>query len=237
MQRRTCCGLLVVVSLVCVGAAAADELDAVRRQIVRHWQKHRSMRARLTLSEETAAQGNKAVTEGSGTLEFVRKGPTVRYRRELSSTMLVEAGGQKMKFTSSLLEVFDGSYTYTLTEQVGLKTATKDKPNPRAVANVPAFLEHLAETGELKLLEEDSVEGHDAYVIAARPKRGRRGPEVVYYFSKADGVLLRQVVRRPDGEPGQVITYSDFEFDVEIDPQRFRFEPPPGVIVRDRTRD
>lgn len=221
----------------CGGPAQGEELAAVEKQIIKKSQKHRSMRAKVTITETTETQGNKATTNGEGSLELTRKGDAILYRSEVKSTMVIEAGGRTMKFDSNVLEIFDGNYTYRLAEQVGLKTATKSKRDPRSVADLRAFLKHLRTEGSLKLLEEDSVGGRDAYVIEVTPASRRPGQTVVYYFGKDDGVLLKQVVRGREGQPGRTTVYSDFEFDVKIDPKRFEFQPPKGVIVQDRTGD
>jgi outer membrane lipoprotein-sorting protein len=232
------CVLVLGAAALCAATVRAEDLASVEKDIIKKWQKHKSMRAKLNLSGGTEAEGNKAVTTGEGTFESVRKGDAVLFRTELKRTMEVEAGGQKMKFESAVLALYDGKYTYTLTEQVGMKTAIKSKYDPRSVADLNSFFESLRAEHNLKLLDEQSVDGKDAYAIEATPKS--KGPGVppqksLYCFSKDDGVMLKQVTYDRAGKPLQTMTYTDIEFDVKIDPKRFEFEAPEGVIVQDRT--
>jgi hypothetical protein len=48
----------------------------------------------------------------------------------------------------------------------------------------------------------------------------------------ADRGVLLEVVATRDGEPFHRITTQRIAFDHPIDPERFRFVPPPGETVR-----
>jgi outer membrane lipoprotein-sorting protein len=233
--------VLVVGTLAfCVATVRAEDLASVEKEIIRKWQKHRSMKAKVTQQETMDAQKGKATQHGEGSYEFMRKGGELLFRSEMKSSMEVEAGGQKMKFELNTLTVCDGKYVYTLSDRVGMKSAIKAKPDPGSGADLKAFLESLQAQNTLKLLDEQGVDGHDAYAIEATPKSARPGrpySTIVYYFSKDHGFLLKEEGRDKDGKAVQTKSYTNLEFDVDIDPKRFEFKPPEGVIVQDLTGD
>jgi outer membrane lipoprotein-sorting protein len=55
------------------------------------------------------------------------------------------------------------------------------------------------------------------------------------YYSQEHGVPVKSVMYGPDGKPITTMTFSDYKFDVKIDPQRFVFKAPEGVQVIDQT--
>jgi outer membrane lipoprotein-sorting protein len=224
----------------CWAPASADELAAVEKQILKKWQEHRSMRAKLTQTETTVAKENQATKRGEGTYAFLRKGDQIMSRFEMKSTMELKVGDQTMKFDFATLRVCDGKHTYELTERVGKQTARKSRPDPMRAADLKTFLATLRATSNLKLLAEQTVNDQAAFVLESTPKSklpGRRQRTMVYYFSKEHGVLLKEEARGKDGKVVQSTAYTDLEFDVKIDPKQFKFEAPEGVTVQDTTGD
>lgn len=234
------CILAVGALAFCGAAARADDLATVEKEIIKKWQKHRSMKAKVTQTEAAEAQGSKAAKHGQGTYEFLRQGGDILFREKMKSSWEVEAGGQKMRFEINLLTIYDGKYEYALSERVGLKTALKTKPDPMSGADLKALFEALRAENNLKLLDEMAVDGQQAYVIEARPKSERPGrpyATIVYYFSKDHGVLLKREARAKDDKTLETKSYTELEFDVKIDPKRFEFKAPEGVVVQDLTRE
>jgi len=224
----------------CALAARAEDLGSVEKKIVKKWQQHRSMRAKFVRREATGGKTGKAVAHGEGSYAFMRRGGKLLFRREIKTTMEVNAGGQKMKFELSELTVCDGKFIYTLSDRVGMKSVTKSRPDPGGGEDLEALLETLRAENRLKLLDPATVAGQDAYVIEATPKRrptGRPYQTVVYYFSKEHGVLLKQESRDREGKAVQTTTYADLEFDVKIDPKQFEFQAPEGIPIKDQTAD
>jgi len=234
------CVLVVGAALFCGATARAEDLASVEKEILKKWQKHRSVKAKVTQSEGTEAGGRTPTRKGEGTYEFMRRGEQILLREEIRSFWEVEAGAQKTRFEINILNVCDGNYQYVLSERVGWQTALKSKPDPMSGADVKAFFEALKARNNLKLLDEEVVDGQDAYAIEATPKSerpGRRHKTVVYNFSKDHGFLLKQQARDKDGKALQTKSYTELEFDVKIDPKRFEFKAPEGVIVQDLTGD
>ncbi|MFQ5806099.1 MAG: outer membrane lipoprotein carrier protein LolA [Phycisphaerae bacterium] len=232
------CVLTLSVLAFCGATAWAEDLVSVEKKIVKQWQKHKSLKANVTRTEGTEAKGRTATSKGEGTYEFMRRGDEVLFRKEMRTIWEVDAGPRKTKLEMNTLKVCDGKYEYELSERMGWKTAVKTKPDPASGANLKTFLENLRAKNDLKLLEEEAVEGQDAYVIEATPKNLRPGnphKTLVYYFSKDHGVLLKEERRDKDGKAVLKIAYTDLEFDVKIDPKRFEFKAPEGVIVQDLT--
>jgi outer membrane lipoprotein-sorting protein len=237
--------VLVLGALAFCGAAArADDLAAAEKQIIRNWQKHRSLKASVTRHEGTEARGNRAARRGEGTFESLRKGGRALFRYEMNSTWKIMAGEREAIVENKILIVGDGKYQYELSDNIGWKSACKRKPDPivRAdvviPADIKALFERLRADYQLELLEEDSVDGHDAFVIEATRKSRRGGAtrkRQAYYFSKEHGMLLKLEERDRKGKAISSLMYTDLEFDTEIDPKRFEFQAPEGVIVEDKT--
>ena len=237
-ERMRSLTLILGVAVLGTALAQADELASAEKQILENWHKLRSMRAKLIETETTEAKGNKATKRGKGTYEFVRKGDEILSRLETTSAMELKVGDQSLKFDFATLQICDGKYSYELSERVGVKTARKTKPDALRPADLKTFLKTLQTEDDLKLLPEQKVDDQVAFVLEATPKNkalGRPYKTLVYYFSKDHGVLLKQEARDTDGKVVQSSVYSDFEFDVKIDPDRFKFEAPKGVQVQDLT--
>jgi len=239
MTRRTRISCVIFsATVLCAAAARADDVAAAEKQIIENWQKLRSARAKETLSETTEAKGNRATQEGSGTFEFLRDGERILSRQETRSQMKLAVGEQNLTFEFASLIICDGKYTYELSERLGKKTARKTRPDPLRPADVKTLLETLKNTEKLKLLDEQTVGGQKACVVEAAPKTesaGRPYKTIVYYFSQDHGVLLRQEARDAQGKVIRSTEFSDFEYDVKLDPDDFRFKAPEGVTVQDLT--
>ena len=145
-----------------------------------------------------------------------------------------------MKFSEKKQIVHDGEATYTVSEALGKKSATKeaasaDKPEG---GDRKAMFERMVKENEPKLLPEAKVGDTECYVIEATPKTPRNRTQVaksVFSFAKDSGMLMKTVGRNAKDEEAESTTYSDVKLNDKIDPDRFKFKAPEGVTVRDRT--
>jgi len=228
--------------------ATADELQTVEQKICTAWSKHKSIRAKLTTEMQMEQPGQKMESKGAGTYEMLRKGEKLLSRVDLKSTTTQKMGDQEMKIEQSVLVVVDGEYAYALSETSmefqgektpPQKTATKSAIDPQMSGDPKLLFEHFRKDHELKLLPEQTVSGRKSFAIEATPKD--RSPDnpirsMVMCFDAETGCMNRMVVNGPDGKPMQTTTYSDAEFNVDLDPQRFAFKAPEGVEMMDLTK-
>lgn len=239
MARLVCALAAVVVACMwsSVITLGQDDPAKVEQEIIKNWQKHKSIIARVTMTGDRTARGQKITSRGQGTYEWLRKDDAVLVRLDVHRTVEVESGDQKKERSSHALTVFDGRYMYTYTEQAGTKKGVKAKLDPKLGADVRALFQALREQDELSLLPTERVADKDAHVIQAVPKKPRPDGLVYrYYFSKADGVLLKTAVCDQDGNAVDTTTFTDIKFDLDIDPGRFVFQASPGVKVVDLTQ-
>ena len=171
------------------------------------------------------------VSTTEGTTEMLRKGDIFLSRMETKSVTENVVAGNTSKQESAMLMINDGSYTYTVSEMGGTKSAFKNKVEKSDVDPFKAWRENA----ELKVLADASLDGHAVWVIEATPKlaQATQGKTVIYYH-KESGQMIKMVVYTPDGKPMTTTTYSDIKVNEKISPDRFVFKAPPGVEVQDR---
>ena len=232
-----CLGLLAVAAVFCASplAAAGDDLPNVEKKIIEAWSKHKSVRARLTAT--THAVNGIFVTDGKGegTFEFVRKDGKLYSRMELTSKLVRQTGDNKKEFGQRMLVVVDGEFAYTFSEFGGRKTARKTSIGPKMTGDPKALFAQQRETHALRLLPEQTVDGHKTYVIEAAPKGGSALRKTVFFFRQDIGLMVRMVMYDQTGTPMTTMTYSDIKLNTDIKPERFVFEAPEGVTVIDLT--
>ncbi|MFH0979966.1 MAG: sigma-E factor regulatory protein RseB domain-containing protein [Planctomycetota bacterium] len=234
---RILAGVLMTCAFSSAVALGQDEVAKIEQEIIKNWQKHRSMIAKVTMTGDRTARGQKVTSRAEGTYEWLRKSDAALVRLDVRRTLEVESGDQKKERSSHDLTVFDGQYMYTYTEQAGTKEAVKAKLDPKLGADVRALFEALHEQDNLSLLPAERVADKDAHVIQAMPKKPRPDGLVYrYYFSKADGALLKMALCDRDGNAVETTTFTDIKFDLGADPGRFVFQAPPGVKVVDLTQ-
>ena len=218
-------------------AAVADELEKVEKKLAEGWKKHKSMTAEFTMVTKMEQPGFAMESTTKGTQEMMRKGDQLLFHTGMTTSTVQKVGEQESKSESKVTMVSDGTYAYTLTEMMGQKTAVKTKADPQQAGDPQATFKFLRKDHTLKLLPEETIEGKKAFVIEATPKQTQpMGPgKSVYFFLQDDGVLVKMVSADQAGKPMSTMTYTDYKFNVKIDPQRFVFKAPEGVQVIDQT--
>jgi outer membrane lipoprotein-sorting protein len=232
--------LLVVIGtnvLSITAASAQADLDSVERDLEKAWQKHDSMTANVRMTADRKVHGQSVRSHSQGTYEWLRKDEAVVFRLEIETALEIEANGQETERKSKVLTVYDGEYMHTYAEEAGRKQVVKTKLDPKLGPDVRAFFQVLREQSDLRLLAAERVGGKAAHVIQATPKKPRPdGQTYRYYFSKDDGVLLKTTLCDDKGSAVETTTFTDFDFDSRIDPERFVFQAPSGAKVIDLTR-
>lgn len=231
---------LVAAMVLALGAAAgAETLEDVEKNIIKAAQAVKSYTADIAINMELSMGAMTMKSSGGGTTEFLRKGDKVLSRTEMKLAMTMNQGENEQKMEQSVLTILDGEHSYTLSDQLGQKTAVKAKLDPTA-ANMGSkeMFAKMREDATLKLLPEAKVGDDAAYAIEATPKQpqGMAGKSI-FYFNKKNGVLLKMLTLTPEDKPMQTVTFSNFKMDVDLKPERFVFEAPPGVPLQDMTKN
>lgn len=217
---------------------APDKLPARLESLLRKFERHKSVRAKVTSELNLAAGSNRVERRGEGTIELRRKGRGWLYRREMKYDTRTQIGQQKLKIEQSELIIDDGRVRYLVREALGRTTAVKTRSAPLEDADPRALFEALRATHKLRITGEGTLDGQQVLRIEARPKTPNpKSPYEVseYALSLEHGGFVRLVRKDYNGKPVETVRWSDYAFDKPIDPKRFEFKPPEGVQVIDRT--
>lgn len=215
-----------------------EALAAVQKQIVETWQKHRSIKAKVSVSLRTEAEGTPVSGEGGGAMELAQAEGKTQIRLDLRITTSLTRDGQTMQVDQTSLSVDDGEFEYRLTEQGDRRSATKSKRNPARGLNPRELFSNLGPEARLALLPDEKIGEIDVFVLEATnvPRTGGSPFSTVrYYFGKTNGVLVRESASSDDGKNTRTVTLSEFVFDEPLDPARFTWQTPEGVELQDRT--
>lgn len=231
--------LVALVGLVLTNVALAeDDLAGVEKKIIESWYKHESMTAKMTGETQFEMPGMTMQQKSTGTVEMLRKGEKTMSRMEMKMSTTRKMGDNEMKSDDTMLSVADGEFNYVLSDTMGQKMAIKSKADPMSSGEPRAMFEQLKKDHTLKLLPEEMVGADKTYVIEATPKQSSGQPgeptRMVMFFAQADGVM-RKMVMFTGEKPMTTMTWTDVKFDAKIDPERFIFKAPEGVVVQDMT--
>jgi outer membrane lipoprotein-sorting protein len=150
------------------------------------------------------------------------------YRMELTvETRLAIPGRETM--------VCDGEFMYIYSDKAGRKSAVKLKADARTAGDVTALFDSLRGDYDLKVLPEETVNGQPCYVIEGTASKELDHPLVrqMTWFSKDLGLAVRIVVYTKAGEVTGRSDTTDIKPNAPIEDDRFTFEAPEGVQVRD----
>lgn len=239
MQTRIRLTSLAAVLLAFVQMApAGDTLESVEKTIAAEWEKHKSLSANLSLSQQMEMGGGRVTSTGTGTFEYLRKGDKELYRLEMATTTTQAFAGNEQTIEQKVLSINDGEFVYNLTDGMGKKIAAKSRADKAKMGGGKAMFKQLREEHELTLLPDQELDGHSAYVIEAVPKKSTPMAiaRTVYYLRQDTGVMMKSVALNADGKAVQTMTFSEFKINPTIAPERFVFKAPEGVTVLDRTQ-
>ncbi|MGD2108518.1 MAG: hypothetical protein PVI86_03910 [Phycisphaerae bacterium] len=217
--------------LAVVGTASAETLEDVQKTLAAKFEKHKSLTADMKMSMH---MGHGMSADSTGTVEFMIVNWKERFRSEMR--MKMSHGPQTME--TKIVNIYDGTDAYTISEMMGQKQVAKTKPSQMAGrAGGKAFLEELKREMNLKLLPDAKVGEASTYVIEATPKQAnpRTPGRMRYYFAKDTGIMMKMETLSPGGETALTVTLTNIKMDPSLDPKRFEFTPEPGTNVLDMT--
>ncbi len=218
--------------------ALAQDLEAVQAKIREAWSRHRSMTATMRM-ESHRVQGDSIIDgQGEGRLEILRKGDQYAYRVETVTKMSRTTADEQPTMEMRVTVIVDGESEYLIRESMGQKFYVKVPVNPNLSVVPQTVFDNLASRGQLRLLPEQMIDNQKVYVIESIHRQPSETGLVrmVAYFLQDSGALLRTEGYDANNNNTEAFLYGGFQFDGNLDPQRFVFEAPPGVNVIDRTK-
>ena len=229
---------LLVALFAAAPVLAGDTLETAEKQIVEKNEKFKTLSAKMTTTFDVDGPMGKMSGKAEGTLEYAKHADKMKCR--LETRVNIQQGGEGgMAMEQSVLMVCDGEFVYQLSEMMGMKQAVKLKPDAAQLDFAARMiLDKLKKEADLKLLADEVVDGAQTFTIEATLKTPK--PQIpitkqTLYFSKENGVLLKEVDQDKDGKPLQTTTFSEIKLDSDIKPDRFEFKAPEGVTVVDMT--
>ena len=208
MMRRIPLTTLTIIAFSCVGFSKATAAETVESVEKKLAEKWSQVKS---MSTTVKMEGASPAMSGAGAYELMKKGDRILFRMELT------LGSQA-------------------TDHMGQKMAVKMKHDEAQAMTPTTQLAKLRETHELKLLPDQSIDGHAVYVIEATPKQQTSGMgRTVSYYAKETGIPLRVTTDDPSGKVMSDMTFTDVKINPKIDVSRFVFKAPEGVQVMDMT--
>jgi outer membrane lipoprotein-sorting protein len=232
--------VVVLAALMLPAALYAEDLAAVEAQIKAKSEKLTGYKAKQRQSMEMTNPIMSIKSKGEGTVEFRRDGGKILARTELRTKMTRTVSDKATDVEQSSLVIIDGQFMYTLTDSGGQKRAIKSDIDLQYAPLPDQYLASLKRGNTLAVLADETIGGRKAWVIEAKPTKapmpgGSTPVANKVYFDKDTGVVLKTEALSADGKPVQMTEYVDHQFDVKVEAERFRFEPPAGVEVVDQT--
>jgi outer membrane lipoprotein-sorting protein len=217
---------------------AADSIEDVEKKLIEAHSKMKSYTCKTKMVQNfDMGQGNKMSSDFNGNFEWKRDGEKQMFRTEMKGTTTTSMGGTDNKTEVNVLMVSDGSFLHTLSEQMGQKMATKQKPDTTMTGDPKKLFEKFRTENTVKLLPEEKVDGVSAVVLEVVPKDASASPvaKSVMYFAKDTGINIKMVGKDKDGKEVLTTSSTDIKMNTELANDRFVFKAPEGVQVMDMT--
>ncbi len=201
----------------------------------------KSLCYKLHATTEFTSPGMSAKTENDQTVEILRQGEKALLRIDIKATTVQQIGAEKQKSESTTLMITDREYTYTYTDGMGQRNATRQKLDPaKAISPLDTMgrFKEMEKDFAMKRLPDETVNGKSCYVIETSPKDAASAMPTMRtrsYFDKATGVSVKSASYDSDGKVVFSSTTTDIKIDQPISPDRFKFKPPEGVPVEEIT--
>ena len=230
---------VVMLALLCMPVLADPTVEDAERQLADSHAKIQSGTAKTkTIQDFILQSGQRIQSESLAEVAWMRKGSTILYRSDVTATQTQAGGGEiEMKSTGRWRSVHDGEFFYTVTEQHGKTSAAKYKPDPAQFGEPSAVFANLRKHFKLERMPDAKLDGFDCIVIELTPLIPETSPttHTTAYFRKDTGLNIQNVSHDKDGRQAFISTTYDIEINVPVPVERFKFEPPPGVEVEDKT--
>lgn len=221
-------------------AAADQALDDARDQILKSWRKYSTIRAKIRGESQFAGKSVSQKSAIVGEYVMMRKEDKVLVRVEFVNDEQYETDAAQTSDRSANIQVDDGEVLYTLVKRRGRDNVYKlNRAETKANVDLDRMFPNIAREGELKRLADAKVDDRPTFVIEQTMRVV--GPRVafaknVFYFDKQRGLLLKTESFDEIGNPMRVLEYYDFKIDEPIDPNLFKFTPPPMAQIFDMTK-
>lgn len=228
---------VMTVVLVTALASRAETLENVKSKIIAKFDAVTSASYDMATHMEMSNEGFSMKMSSSGKCELAQTDKVWKMRIETKSSTEKTVAGNSTKTMTETLSVLKDGVMHTQSDTDGNKSVIKTKAeNWGDLAGGEAFFKHMADSGPVVLLPDESVNGEACFVIGVKSKV----VDVVssrYYFGKSSGMVMKMTTTNPDATPGMTMTVSNLKLGATIPVERFAYTPPAGVTVTDMTKE
>ncbi|HMQ16924.1 MAG TPA: hypothetical protein PKC49_13210 [Phycisphaerae bacterium] len=181
--------------------------------------------------------GNYMESEHIGPVEWYRANNRIHLRQEHDGYSVSSFNGKVDRRTDRALVIVDGEFYYRLTDTEGKLYASKASIIPATYGDPEVLINAMTKAEDVRLLKDEKLEGAECYVFEASPRRVTplQPAKTLHYFRKDGGFIVLRVGFTANGQEMFRIEAKDVKRNVEIPMERFKFEVPPGVELRDAT--
>jgi outer membrane lipoprotein-sorting protein len=236
-----------VVMFLTVSALSEATIESVEKEIQAAWEKVNSFTAHMDLHTRQPLGPMSVDSKGGGEMEFLKVEGKPRYRIEMTITIGSNIPVLK-NAESRVLTVFDGEKVYNevyieMLDKREVGTVEPDPGDLKSPKSGDGLIESVrSQGGQIRLLPDDAVSGVAAYafeIIPSEkmlPKSSVQPEKVIVHVAKDSGILLKTAAFDAAGEAFMTVSYSNVKINPELSPDRFVYEIPPGVKVKDLSK-
>lgn len=203
-----------------VAQAETPTLEAVQQSMDASWSDIQSMSADVTMDFLFPVGSKPLPLTGNGTFDYLREDGKDKSRQQIT-TKIPEPFAMVMK----LDVLFDGKKMHTTMEMMGQKQHHVGEPSLEQGALPPGgtrLLEALETHLNLKTLPNETLEGHDVFVLEGTPKDPRTPIEKIrVYIDQKLAVQRKTEIYHPDGTIGVTVLFSNLRPNSSPDPSLF----------------
>ncbi|MBU0718102.1 MAG: hypothetical protein KJ749_07635 [Planctomycetes bacterium] len=240
MRAYRCIAVVcAVLAGLAVMATADEKVDKAIKELDQKFAKINSYTSEwISKMDLDYGSGHIEKTESVTITEWMRKGPKALMRTEIATTTIKTEEGKTSEEKSKNLIVSDGDFYYSVFDQDGQKMVMKSKAQLAKDAHPKALFAQLRQFNTITLLPDEKVGGEDCYVFELKVKPNEYQPETgrsLVYYQKSTGINAKS---EGYDEKGKLVSSSltkDLKINVDISPDRFKFEIPEGAQVTDMT--
>jgi len=213
---------LIPLTLVLTGAAhsEAPTLDEIAGVMDTAWEDVQSMSADVTMDFDFPVGNESLALTGSGTFNYLRDGGKDKSRQQIT-TKIPEPFAMEMKVDI----LFDGEKMHTTMEMMGQKQSQVGEPSLEQGALPPGgsrLMESLRRHLELTALPNETLEGHQVFVLEGIPKDTTAPIQKMrFYIDTQLAVQRKTEVYHPDGTVGLTVLFTNLKQNTNPDPSLF----------------
>jgi outer membrane lipoprotein-sorting protein len=225
-MTRGILGGAVLAALFClvVPAAADEKADNALKEIDDKLAKVKSyiQKTKMRTLGNQGQPGYSMESETTTTTEFVRRGEKVLMRNEGKMEYVQTMDGKTTRTKMPYLVIYDGDFSYTLTESAGKNTFFKSPQPSTKYSDLYTGNEQWA---TIKLLPDTEVGGKKCYVFEMRSKPTEGAPppgRTVMYCQKENGIMVKSDGFDASGKQTFSTETTDLKVNVDISGDRFK---------------